>query len=93
MCIIACIMNTPLLVRVNLTLPKDIVDEVRKRGSISKFAAKSMTETLARERRLKAMEEILAGPPAFSQIKDASKYIHDMRQGDMKRRDKKLGLL
>lgn len=86
-------MSTSNLVRVNLTLPKEIVDEVRKKGSISKFAAETMSEALARERRLKAMEEILAGPPSFTHIKDAAKYIHDMRREDAKKRDKKLGLI
>jgi hypothetical protein len=85
-------MNTP-LVRVNLTLPKDIVDEARKKGSISKFAAESMSEVLSREKRLKAMEEILAGKPTFTQIKDASKYIHNMRKREQRERDKKLGLI
>lgn len=86
-------MNTPSLGRVNLTLPQHLIDEARKRGSISKVTANALTEVFARDRRLKAMEELSKLPPANPEIKDAAKYIHDMRRGDMQKRDKKLGLL
>jgi hypothetical protein len=84
--------NTP-LVRVNITLPKDIVEEAKKRGGVSKTATEAIRELLAREKRVKAMKEILAGPPAFPEIENASEYIHTMRQEEGKKRDKKLGFI
>lgn len=84
-------MNTSPLVHVNLTLPKRLVDAARKKGSISKYTATLMDRDQAWERKLEAIEALKKLPPANPEIKDAAKYVHDMRQENEKRL-KRLGI-
>lgn len=87
-----CIMNT---VRFNITLPKKIADDLREiaKPNISKFIAESLEEKIRYEKRMRAIEELKKLPPAFPHIKNAAKYIHNMRQKEDKQRRKKLGQL
>jgi len=85
-------MNT---VRVNLTLPTKLVEELRKfhKVNMSKFVSEAVKKELYFVKRINAMKELNKMPPAFPDIKDSSKYIHDMRMKEGKIRDKKVGLL
>lgn len=83
-------------VRMNISLPEALANALRKeipRRQISQVIAKATEDELALRRRLRAMEELRKLGPAFPHIKDAAKYVHDMRRKDMSLRDKKLGLL
>lgn len=79
--------------RLNITIPKSLAVTLKETTTnISKFITVAVTERIAQERRLKAIEELAKLPPAFPEIKNSAKYIHDMRRNEMKKRDKKLGL-
>lgn len=78
--------------RLNITLPKDIADYVRKNTSnISKYISETISDRIARERREKAFKEILAGPPSFTDVEDSIEYVRILRAGDEERM-KRLGL-
>ena len=88
-------MNSPSnFVRVNISLPSDLLKELKVKvptRGISRFiadAAKEKIETLTQE---EAFRELLAGPPAFTEIKDSVAYVRKMRRLDEKRM-KRLGL-
>jgi len=79
--------------RLNITLPKDIAEYVRKNTSnISKYIADAIGERITREKRETALKEILSGPPTFTDIEDSTAYVRALREED-KQRDKRLGLL
>lgn len=79
--------------RVNITLPKDIADYVRKNTeNISKYIADALNERIAREKRENAVTAILSGPPSFTDIDDSTAYVRELREED-KKRDERLGLL
>ena len=85
--------NTTPIIRINITIPKNLIDELEKevppRGK-SGFIAKAIEEKLERERREKAFIELRDAPPAFTHIKDAAKYVSQMRKNEDKIRNKKL---
>lgn len=81
-------------VRVNISLPRDLLKELKvkvpSRG-ISRFlsdAAREKVDSISSE---EALRELLAGPPAFPQIKDSVKWVRELRKGDLKRL-KRLGI-
>ena len=88
-------MNTQTVVRVNVTIPKGIIEDVKRldaKRSISKFASEAMSEKLAREKRERALNAILAGPPTFTDIEDSTAYVRALRTED-RERDKRLKLV
>jgi post-segregation antitoxin (ccd killing protein) len=92
-CSINATMNTATgYTRLNITLPKDIAEYVRKSTSnISSYIAETISERRARERREKAFKEIMAGSPSFAEVEDSAEYVRRLRAGDEKRM-KRLGL-
>jgi hypothetical protein len=79
--------------RVNLTLPKDILSYLKRNtGNMSKYISEAVKERIARERREKALREILAAKPTFSDARDGTTYVRELRSMD-KKRDARLGLL
>lgn len=79
--------------RLNITLPKDIAEYVRKNtANISKYISEAIREQMTRERRLRAMKALQQMPPAFPDIEDATAYVRELRATD-KERDQRLGLL
>jgi len=81
-------------IRVNVTLPSDLVKELKEivpsRG-VSKFLSEAAIEKMKREKRDRALKELLKGPPAFPDIKDSVSYVRKMRRLDEKRM-KRLGI-
>ena len=78
--------------RLNITVPKDIADYMRRHTSnISKYISDAISERIAKERREKAFREILAGPPSFTEVGDSVEYVRKLRAGD-EERTKRLGL-
>lgn len=87
-------MDTYNTIRIDITVPKDVVSEVKKRTSkrgVSQFFTEAAKEKLAKEKREKALKEILAAPPAFTDIKDSVAWIRKSRRLDNKRM-KRLGI-
>jgi hypothetical protein len=75
--------------RVNLTIPKDILEDVKKivgnAVSISRFTSEALSEKVAREKREQAFKDILAEPPSFTDIDDSVAYVRKLRAEDEKR--------
>lgn len=81
-------------VRINISLPSDLVKDLKKRTSkreFSKFLAEAAEEKMAKEKREKALKEFLAGPPAFPEVKDSVAWVRKSRREDEKRL-KRLGI-
>jgi len=79
--------------RVNLTIPKDIIAHLKRHtGNMSKYVSEAVRERIAREKREKALREILAAKPTFTHVKDGTSYVRELRAAD-KKRDSRLGLL
>ncbi len=79
--------------RVNLTISKDIIEYLKHNTeNMSKYISEAVRERIAREKREKALREILAGKPTFTNVKDGTKYVRELRSAD-KKRDKRLGLI
>lgn len=83
-------MNT----RINITMPEETAKKLRsvvpERG-LSRFLTEAVKEKIKKIEREKALKEILAMPPTFTDIKDSSRWIRKMRRLDEKRM-KRLGI-
>jgi len=79
--------------RINLTIPKEIVDHLKRHTeNMSKYISEAVRERMAREKRDKALREILAANPTFTHVKDGTTYVRELRAAD-KKRDSRLGLI
>lgn len=79
--------------RINLTIPKDIISYLRNNSdNMSKYISEAVRERIAREKRGNALREILAAKPTFTDAKDGTTYVRELREID-KKRDKRLGLI
>jgi len=79
--------------RVNLTIPKDIIEYLKRHTeNMSSYISEAVRERIAREKREKALREILAAHPTFTDVKDGTAFVRELRSVD-KKRDKRLGLL
>jgi len=81
-------------VRINISLPSDLVKDLKKvvpKRGVSKFLTEAASEKLRAIKAQKALEEILAGPPTFTEIKDSVAWVRKMRLLDEKRM-KRLGI-
>lgn len=80
--------------RLNISLPEETIKRIKivapKRG-VSRFLAEAAEEKIRKIKAEKAFKEILAGPPAFTEIKDSVAYVRKMRRLDEKRL-KRLGV-
>ena len=65
-------------IRINVMIPKQLLHEVEKavakRGK-SSFITEAIAEKLARKKRERALEELAALPPTFTDIADGATYI------------------
>lgn len=87
-------MNTSSYVRINITLPRGLVKELKEKipsRGLSKFLADAAEEKVEELTREEALKELLAAPPAFPHIKDSVKWVRDLRRRDLKRL-KRLGI-
>jgi post-segregation antitoxin (ccd killing protein) len=79
--------------RVNLTIPKDIIEYLKRHtANMSRYISEAVRERIAREKREKALREILAAKPTFTDVRDGTTFVRELRSVD-KKRDKRLGLL
>lgn len=81
-------------VRINISLPSDLVKDLRKKTGprgFSKFLAEAAEEKIKAIEREKALKEILEAPATFTEIKDPAAWIRKMRRLDEKRL-KRLGV-
>ena len=87
-------MNTAIgYTRVNLTIPKDIIEYLKRHTeNMSSYISEAVRERIAREKKEKALREILAAKPTFTGTKDGTTYVRELRSVD-KKRDERLGLL
>jgi len=75
-------------VRINISLPAELAKDLRKRTrnrEFSKFLAEAAEEKLSRERKDKAIREILDAPAAFPEIKNSVKWVRKLRLEDDRR--------
>jgi hypothetical protein len=88
------IMNTPTNTkRANLTLPADVHDFLKNQTpNMSEYVAEAVRERHAREKREKALQEILAAAPSFTNVKEGSDYV-DMLRNEDRERDKRHSLV
>ncbi|MBI2039630.1 hypothetical protein HYT18_00995 [Candidatus Microgenomates bacterium] len=83
-----------MITRVNISLPEETYRMIKKlapKRGVSRFLAEAAEEKARSIRARKAFEEILAGPPAFSDIKDSVAWVRKSRRLDEKR-FKRLGI-
>jgi hypothetical protein len=79
--------------RVNLTIPKDIIDYLKRHSNnMSRYISEAVRERIAREKREKALREILAAKPTFTDVPNGAAFVREVRSGDTKR-DERLGLV
>ena len=79
--------------RINSTIPKDIFSYLKyNTENMSKYVSEALRERIAREKREKALREILDAKPTFTDVKDGAAYVRELRSVDTKR-DKRLGFL
>ena len=75
-------------------MPTEIAErlkEVAPKRGVSKFLADAAEEKIKKLEREKALKELLAMPPTFTDVKDSVEYIRKMRRLDEKRM-KRLGI-
>ncbi|MDP3733359.1 MAG: hypothetical protein Q8Q91_02340 [Candidatus Daviesbacteria bacterium] len=75
-------------VRINVSLPFELVKDLKrysKPRELSKFLAVAAEEKITRDRREKALGELMAAPPAFTDIKDSVKWVRKLRHENLKR--------
>jgi post-segregation antitoxin (ccd killing protein) len=79
--------------RINLTIPKEIVEQLKRHtDNMSKYISEAIHERITREKREKALQEIIDANPTFTNVKDGASYVHRLREED-KKRDDRLGIL
>lgn len=79
--------------RINITIPKDIIAYLKHNTeNMSKYISEAIRERIAREKKEKALKEILDAKPTFEDVKDGTTYVHTLRSVD-KKRDERLGLI
>jgi hypothetical protein len=79
--------------RVNLTIPKDIIEYLKRHsGNMSRYISEAVRERITRERKEKALSELLSTKPTFTDVADGQTFVRDVRSTD-KKRDKRLGLV
>jgi post-segregation antitoxin (ccd killing protein) len=79
--------------RVNLTISKEIIEYLKHNTeNMSKYISEAVKERITREKKEKALREILAGKPTFTHIKNGTTYVRELHSID-KKRDKRLGLI
>lgn len=80
-----------MITRINISLPQETMDILRKAASkrgISRYLAQAVEEKITREKRERALKELLEGPPAFTFLKGkdaAVKWVRKLRAGDERR--------
>lgn len=75
-------------VRINISIPFELAKDLKKispKRGVSKFLSEAAEEKIRRDKREKALEELLAGPPAFLDIKDSAKWVRNLRRRDLRR--------
>jgi post-segregation antitoxin (ccd killing protein) len=79
--------------RINLSMPKELVEHLKRHTeNMSKYISEAVHERITREKREKALREMLAAKPTFTNVKDGITYVRELRSED-KKRDKRLGIL
>jgi post-segregation antitoxin (ccd killing protein) len=79
--------------RINLTIPKEIVEHLKRHtDNMSKYISEAVRDRIARDKREKALREILAAKLTFTKVKDGATYVRELRSVD-KKRDARLSLL
>lgn len=80
-----------MITRINISLPEETADMLRrvapKRG-ISRFLLEALEEKIEREKKERALKELLAAPPAFTFLKGknaAVKWVRKLRAQDERR--------
>lgn len=83
-----------MITRINISLPEETMSMLRrvapKRG-ISRFLLEALEEKIEREKREKALKELLAAPATFTDIKNSAAWVRKSRRLDEKRL-KRLGI-
>lgn len=80
-------------IRVNLTIPTDVIMYLKRHSkNMSEFFSIAARSQIAREKREKALKEILEAKPVFADVKDGTTYVHEIRSID-KKCDERLNLL
>lgn len=70
-------------VRINISLPSELARDLKKRTNprgLSKFLAEAAEEKIIKERREKALKEILEAPPAFTFLKGKNAAVRWVRK-------------
>jgi hypothetical protein len=49
---------------------------------MSKYISEAVRERIAREKKEKALREILAGKPTFTHVKDGTTFVRELRSVD-----------
>jgi len=66
--------------RINLTMPKEIVEHLKRHTeNMSKYISEAVRERIARDKREKALREILAAKPTFTTVKDGATFVRGGR--------------
>lgn len=80
-----------MITRVNISLPEETFRTLKKvapKRGVSRFLAEAVEEKIAREKRGKALKELLEAPPAFTFLKEgntALKWVRKLRDENEKR--------
>ena len=81
-------MNNFSTLRINISFPSELVKDIKKRvaeGEFSKFLADAAREKIESMERDMALKKLLNSKPAFPRIKNASKWVRDLRSKDTDR--------
>jgi hypothetical protein len=80
--------------RINISLPEDVITMLKKyvpeRG-LSRFLTEAASEKITRMKREEALKILSSAAPTFTQIPNASLYIHKLRR-ESEKRSKRLGI-
>jgi len=83
-----------MITRLNISVPIEIATKLKKlapKRGVSKFLVDAAEEKIGKIERDKALKELLALPPTFTDVKDSVEYTRKMRRLDGKRM-KRLGI-
>lgn len=87
--------NTTNTIRINITIPKNILSALEKEVPMRKksgFISEAIEEKIARDRQKKALKDLAGLPPTFKNISDGKEYIDKIRRKEDEERSKRLGI-
>lgn len=77
-----------MITRINISIPEETLSMLRSvapKGGISRFLVEALEEKIERDKKERALKELLAAPATFTDVKNSASWVRESRKLDEKR--------